>query len=247
MRAVLVDDETDSIQILKNLLQIHCPQLAIVGEAGSVDAALQVIERTKPNLLLLDVAINNEYAFDLLDRLPFLNFHVVFVTAWDIHAVRAFKYSAIDYLLKPVDGDDLRKAIEKVQLKTQNSAILEQLKVLQDNMNALQLSQQKMGVPTMAGLTFILLGDILRLEAVGSYTTLHLPRGERIVTTRSIKEWEDYLPDTVFFRIHNSHIINLNKIQKYHKGRGGSVFMEDGSAIEVAFRRREDFLRRLTK
>jgi two-component system, LytTR family, response regulator len=247
MKAVLIDDEVDSIQVLKNLLHKHCPGVDIVGEASTVTSALQVIERSMPDLLLLDIAINDETAFDLLDRLPAVNFHVIFITAWDHHAVRAFRYSAIDYLLKPVDGDDLRKAIDKVLPIADNKQILGQLKVLENNISTFQFSRQKIAIPTLTGLSFILLNDILRLEAHINCTNIYLSNSTRIVTTRSISEWEGFLPDTIFYRIHNSHIINLNKVQKYRKGRGGSLVMEDGSEIEVAFRRRDDFLRRLLK
>jgi two-component system LytT family response regulator len=247
IRTVLVDDEIDSIHVLKNLLEIHCPTVKIVGEADSVNTALQVIETCLPDLLLLDIAMNNENAFDLLNRLPAINFQIIFVTAWDNHAIQAFKYSAVDYLLKPVDGEDLRKAIEKVAQKAHEKEVVEHLKVLRNNIDALQLSQQKMAVPTMSGLSFILLKDVLRFEAKANCTIIYLSNGERIVTTRSIKEYENLLPDSIFYRVHNSHIINLNKVQKYQKGRGGYLFLEDGSSVEVAFRRREDFLKRLLK
>lgn len=247
IRTVLVDDEIDSILILKNLLEIHCPSVKIVGEANSVNTALQAIETCSPDLLLLDIAMNNENAFDLLNRLPAINFQIIFVTAWDNHAIKAFKYSAIDYLLKPVDGEDLRDAVERVIQKRHEKEVMEHLEVLRNNIEALQLSQQKMAVPTMTGLSFILLKDVLRFEAKASCTVIYLSNGERIVTTRAIKEYENLLPDTVFYRVHNSHIINLNKVQKYQKGRGGYLFMEDGSEVEVAFRRRDDFLKRLLK
>ena len=247
IRTVLVDDETDSTNVLKNLLQVYCPEVKVIGEADNVNDALHVIETHAPELVFLDIAINNETAFDLLNRLNNINFQIIFVTGWDNHAITAFKYSAVDYLLKPVDGDDLRKAIEKVAKKSQEHEIMRQLKVLSENIDALQFTQQKMAVPTMTGLSFVLLKDVIRFEAKGNYTVIYLSEGEQMVTTRSIKEYETFLPENIFYRVHNSHIINLNKVQKYQKGRGGYLFMEDGSSIEVAFRRREDFLRRLLK
>jgi len=247
IRTVLVDDETDSTNVLKNLLQVYCPQVKVVGEADNVNDALQVIETCTPDLVLLDIAINDETAFDLLNRLNNITFQVIFVTAWDNHAITAFRYSAVDYLLKPVDGEDLQKAIEKVGQKSNEHEIMRQLKVLSDNIDSLQFTKQKMAVPTITGLSFVLLKDVIRFEAKGNYTVVYLNKGEQIVTTRSIKEYETFLPDSIFYRVHNSHIINLNKVQKYQKGRGGYLFMEDGSSIEVAFRRREDFLRRLLK
>jgi len=247
IRTVLVDDEADSIGVLKNLLGTHCSEVNIVGEADSVEGALQVIGKRMPDLLFLDIGLNNENGFDLLNRLEPGTVQVIFVTAWDTHAIQAFKYSAVDYLLKPVDGDELRKAVDRVSRKSLEKGAEESLKVLLDNISTLKIVQQKMAVPTMNGLTFIFLQDILRLEAKSNYTDIYLTSGERIVATRTIKEYENLLPESIFYRIHNSHIVNLNKVKNYQKGRGGFLVMEDGSTVEVAFRRREEFLRRVLK
>ena len=247
VRTVLVDDELDSILVLRKLLEVNCPEVEVVGEADGVLTALEVIERHSPDLLLLDVAMNNGNAFDLLNQLDTTNFQVIFVTAFDTHAIEAFKYSAVDYLLKPVHGNHLRMAIEKAVQKSKDKGVADHLKVLLNNISALQLSQQKMALPTMTGLTFIFIKDILRLEAEGSYTTVHLSDGKHIVTTRGIKEFEDLLPENLFYRVHNSHIINLNRVQEYQKGRGGHIVMEDNTSIEVAIRRREEFLKKMLK
>ena len=247
VRTVLVDDEIDSIRVLKSLLTAHCPEVEIIGEADSVRAALAVISTCSPDLVLLDISINNENAFDLLNGLDSIDFQIIFITAWDNHAVQAFKYSAVDYLLKPVDAADLQKAIKKVVKRSYEKQVIENFKVLHENIHALQLSQQKMAVPTMQGLSFVQLKDIMRLEASGSCTVIYLSNGDQLTTTRIIKEYEELLPGNIFYRVHHSHIINLNKVKNYHKGRGGSIFMEDGTSIEVAFRRREDFLKRLLK
>jgi two-component system, LytTR family, response regulator len=232
---------------LKNLLTAHCPEVEIVGEAESVRSALEVIPACAPDLVLLDIAINNENAFDLLNGLDSIKFHIVFVTAWNDHAVQAFKYSAVDYLLKPVDALDLHNAIKKVVKRSYEQEVMVNLKVLQENIHALQLSQQKMAVPTMHGLSFIQLKDIMRLEASGSCTVIYLSNGEQLTTTRIFKEYEELLPGNIFYRVHNSHIVNLNKVKNYQKGRGGYIVMDDGTTIEVALRRREDFLKQLLK
>jgi two-component system LytT family response regulator len=247
VRAVLVDDEADSILVLRNLLEINCPEVEVVGEADGVTTAITVIEQQSPDLLLLDISMNNGSAFDLLNKLDTLKYQVIFVTAFDTHALEAFKYSAVDYLLKPVHGDHLRMAVDKAMQKSRQLEVTDHLKILLDNINALQLSQQKMAIPTMNGLTFIYLKDILRLESKGSYTTVFLLDGKHILTVRSIREFEEILPETLFYRIHNSHIINLNRVQEYQKGRGGYVLMEDNTSIEVALRRKEEFLRKLLK
>lgn len=247
IRTVLVDDERASTGILKNLLEIHCPEVEVIGEADSVHAALEVIPACLPHLVLLDIAINNETAFDLLNSLDKIEFQIIFVTAWNDHAIEAFKYSAVDYLLKPVDAADLQRAINKVVKRSYEKEVIENLKALQENIQNLQLSQQKMAVPTMQGLSFIPLKDIVRLEANGPCTILYLDNNDQVTSTRIIKEYEEILPANIFYRVHNAHIINLNKVKNYHKGRGGYVNMEDGTTIEVAFRRREHFLNRLLK
>jgi two-component system LytT family response regulator len=247
IRTVLVDDEIDSIRVLETLLETFCPQVGIVGKADGVETALQAIQASQPDLVILDIEMTRGNAFDLLNQLHPMTFQVIFVTAFDNYAVRAFKYSAIDYLLKPVDIDDLRSALDRVTERTQEKDVMGKMKVLLDNMGTLNLSQQKMAVPTITGLMFVAIRDIVRFEAKGNYTVIFLNNGDQVIASRNIKDYEDLLPESIFCRVHHSHIISLQKIQKYYKGRGGYVVMEDGSSIEVASRRREEFLRRLLK
>ncbi len=168
-------------------------------------------------------------AFDLLNQLRPLSFQVIFVTAFDNYAMRAFKYSAVDYLLKPVDIDELTEAVDRVTERSQQKNVLEQMKVFLDNMGTFSMGQQKMAVPTVEGLIFINLKEVVRLEAKTSYTQIIMENGDVITATRTIKDYEDILPEAMFCRIHNSHIINLSKIEKYNKGRGGYVTLEDGA------------------
>ncbi|HXB06945.1 MAG TPA: LytTR family DNA-binding domain-containing protein [Puia sp.] len=247
IRTILVDDEIDSIRVLQKLLGAFCPQVSVVGTAGGVESALDLIRETKPDLVFLDIEMAQGNAFDLLNQLMPLEFQVIFVTAFDNYAIRAFKYSAVDYLLKPVDIDDLRDAVARVREKPETNDLVQQMKILLENVGTLQISQQKMAIPTITGLIFIPVQDIVRFEAKGNYTTIFLSNGGTVLATRTIKDYEDVLPEAIFCRIHSSHIINLSRIEKYQKGRGGSVIMDDGSTIEVAVRRREEFLRKLLK
>lgn len=247
IRTILVDDEVDSIRILQRLLETYCPNVSIVGTANGVETALELVRETKPDLVLLDIEMSQGNAFDLLNQLMPLSFQVIFVTAFDNYAIRAFKYSAVDYLLKPVDIDDLRNAISRVREKPEMNDLAEQMKILLNNVGMLQVTHQKMAIPTITGLNFVPVQDILRFESKGSYTNIFLSTGESILATRTIRDYEDVLPESIFCRIHNSHIINLSRIEKYQKGRGGMVLMEDGTTIEVAARRKDEFLRRLLK
>jgi two-component system, LytTR family, response regulator len=246
IRTILVDDEIDSIRVLTKLLTDYCPEVSIIGQADGVDTATELIRKTGPDLVFLDIEMTQGNAFDLLNRLMPVDFQVIFVTAFDNHAIRAFKYSAVDYLLKPVNIDELRNAVQRVT-KPREKQVMNQMENFLADMSALKMSWQKIALPTLTGLLLVAVSDIIRLEAKGGYTLIHFSDKQPIMTTRGIKEYEDILPDVVFYRVHSSHIINMGKIQKYQRGRGGYVIMEDGSSVEVASRRREEFLTRLMK
>jgi len=247
IQTVLIDDETDSIRILQKLLDNYCPQVTIAGTAEGLETAIELIRSVRPDLVLLDIEMTQGNAFDLLNRLRPFSFQVIFVTAFDNHAVKAFKYSAVDYLLKPVNIDDLCAAVERVAEKFEEKNRFERMQTLLDNVSASHLGEQKMAIPILTGFTFITLGDIIRFEAKGSYTRIYLTDKSEVLTTRTIREYEELLPSMIFSRIHSSHIINLRRMQKYQRGRGGHVIMEDGSEIEIAIRRREKFMQQLLK
>ena len=246
IQAVLIDDEIDSNRILQTLLENYCPTVRVLGTADGVETAVTLISDIRPDLVFMDIEMNEGNAFDLLNRLQPIQFHVIFVTAFDNHAVKAFKYNAIDYLLKPVNIRELCAAVEKLSGRQAESGILERVKGLLDAIRPDPV-ERKMTVPTATGLTFIALRDIVRLEAKGAYTIIHLQDKTMVNATEPFRYYEDLLPESMFFRVHHSHIINLNKIKSYQKGRGGHVTMDDGSSIEVATRRRENFMQRLLK
>jgi two-component system, LytTR family, response regulator len=247
IRTLLVDDEPDSIMVLRRLLMINCPEVEVIGQAEGVQSAIPMIKKESPDLLLLDITVSDGSGFDLLKCIDEINFQVIFISAYDTHAIEAFKYSAVDYLLKPIDGSQLRHAVDRAIKLSGSKGMEERLNVLLSNISVLQLAQHKIAIPTINGLTFVYLKDILRMESKGSYTNIIMADGRQVVTVRSIKEYEELLPGSIFYRVHNSHIVNLNRVQSYQKGRGGYVVMEDNSSIEVAIRRREEFLRKLLK
>jgi two-component system, LytTR family, response regulator len=247
IKTVLIDDEIDGIKVLQRLLETYCPDIIIVGKADGVDTGLKLIQQTGPDLVFLDIEMTHGNAFDLLNQLKSIDFQLIFVTAFDSYAVRAFKYGAVDYLVKPVKIDDLIAAVERVRRKMGGNDVRIQMKELMAGVEAIQLSQQKMAIPTLTGLIFVAVKDILRFEARGSYTAIHLSNKQEILATKYIKEYENVLPAALFCRVHKSHIINIHKIKEYQKGKGGYIVMEDGTSIEVASRRREEFLQRLLK
>jgi two-component system, LytTR family, response regulator len=242
MRAIIIDDEPKNVRILKKLLEDYCPQVEFAGEAGDARMAFTTIRELKPDIVFLDIEMPYGNAFDLLDKLLPVDFEIIFITAFDDYTLKAFKYSALDYLLKPVDIDELKAAVKKAAEKIAGKNINLQLGNLLSNLKNNKATLQKIALPSADGIIFINVEEIIRCEASGNYTIIYADSKEKITASKTIKDYEELLPPSIFCRIHNSHIINLNRIKKYHRGRGGFVVMDDGTSIEVASRRRDEFL-----
>ncbi|HYF31047.1 MAG TPA: LytTR family DNA-binding domain-containing protein [Chitinophagaceae bacterium] len=242
IRAIIVDDEPKNRKVLRSLLTDFCPEVSIAGEAGSAEEASKVVSNENPDLLFLDIEMPYGNAFDLLDKLMPVNFEIIFITAFDEYTLKAFRYSALDYLLKPVDIEELKTAVKKASEKIHLKNLNRQLANLLQNIHPSRTATPKIALPTQDGFVFQSTKDIIRFEAKGNYTYIFTNDGQKHISSRTIRQYEEMLPDKLFFRIHNSHIINLNYIKKYNKGRGGQVIMTDGSILEVATRRKDDFL-----
>lgn len=242
IHAIIVDDEPRNIRILKNLLEEFCPEIIVAGEATGTEEAIKVIRENEPDLVFLDIEMPFGNAFDLLDKLMPVNFQVIFVTAFDNYALKAFRYYAIDYLLKPVDIDELKTAVKKAAERWKEKNMAHKLDAFLQTIKPGKSSAQKIGLPTNDGLVFTNIEDIVRCEASGSYTIIYLQDKQKFIVSKSLKEYEDLLPEDSFCRIHHSHIVNLSFVKKYFKGRGGYVEMNDQTTIEVATRKRDDFL-----
>ena len=244
INCVLIDDEPKNIRILKQLLAEFCPQTAFAGAASDTEEAESLIRRTQPDLVFLDIQLPGENAFDLLDRLPSARFEVVFVTAYHEYSLRAFRYAALDYLLKPVNIHELTAAVDKaaelLRLRDANCRV----NSLLANLRTPQVTAHKIALPNAENLTFISVDDIIRCEANGGYTIFFLKNGEKILSCRTIKEYEDILPADYFLRIHDRHIVNVLYVKRYFKGRGGYIEMEDQATVEVSTRRKNNFLSR---
>ena len=242
IRALIVDDEPKNRKILRSLLTDFCPDVRIVGEAASADEAQKLIDEVSPELLFLDIEMPYGNAFDLLDKLMPVKFEIIFITAFDEYTLKAFRYSALDYLLKPVDIEELKVAVKKASEKIGLKNINKQLSNLLQSVRPPGAAPAKIALPTQDGFIFQTTQDIVRFEAKGNYTYVFTTEGNKHISSRTIRQYEEMLPEPTFFRIHNSHIINLNFIKKYTKGRGGHVIMSDGSTLEVATRRKDAFL-----
>jgi two-component system LytT family response regulator len=226
------------------MLQEFCPQVQLLGEADNSKTGKKLILETNPQLVFLDIEMPYGNGFDMLNDLMPVNFEIIFVTAFDKYMLQALKYSALDYLLKPVNIDDLKAAVKSAESRVQKNLINQQLQILLDNFKKKEPALKKIAIPTTDGFDFISVSDIVRCEAQGSYTKIHLNDSRSFLISRPLKDYESLLPEDIFFRIHNSHLINLNYIKKYNRGRGGFIELEDNSKIEVATRRKDEFLKK---
>ncbi|QMW01169.1 LytR/AlgR family response regulator transcription factor [Spirosoma foliorum] len=250
LRAVIIDDETNARQALSNLLQLLCPDVELVGEAKNVDLGIELIKHEKPDLVFLDIQMPGKTGFDLLAAFEKADFGVIFTTAYQEYAIRAFRFSAIDYLLKPIDPDELQAAVGKY--KSQLLGINpQQVKILKDYIDEPRQARlnernknanQRIALPTAEGIHFVQMTDIIQCESLGSYTKFHLAGSKPIVVSRLLKEYEEILDNYYFFRVHQSNIVNLEHIKRYVKGDGGQVWLSDNAEVEVSRRRKEEFL-----
>ena len=246
VKVLTVDDEPKNLRIIKELLRLYCPNAVHIGEADNIETAHRLINELQPDLVLLDIEMPQGNAFDLLDKIMPVNFEIVFVTAFDSYTLKAFKYSALDYILKPVNIDELKAVVAKAKQRVNQKNINRQLSFLLQNIKQPSTVLQKIAIPTFKDqLEFIETDSILYCEASGAYTFIFTKEGQKLVSAKSLKEYEEMLPESIFFRPHHSHLINLNRVKKYHKGRGGEVEMENGIFLEVAIRRKDEFLKRI--
>ena len=229
---------------MKNILSKFCPQVHLIGDANNGQTGQELIRQKKPELVFLDIEMPYGNGFDLLNALMPIDFEVIFITAFDKYVLQALKYSALDYLLKPINIDELKGAVQNAELRIRKNSINQQLINLLDNFKKQESGLKKIAIPTADGFDFVLIDDIIRCEALGAYTKIHTNDSKKIIVSKSLKDYEIILPEDIFFRIHNSHLINLNYIKKYNRGRGGIVELDDGSIIEVAIRRKDEFLKR---
>ena len=214
----------------------------MIGEADSVKAAKPVIRDTKPELVFLDIEMPVQNGFTLLEEMENFEFDVIFTTAFDQYAIKAFEYSAVDYLLKPIKMSKLQKAINKVKDKKEKKQRLEHIQVLRDNF---QKDFHKIVLPTQEGFLFLEVKNIVRCAADGNYTCFYLVDGDKVLVSKTLKHIEELLDTKDFLRIHQSHLINLQHIRKYIKGKAGQVEMLDDSVLDVSVRRKAALLARI--
>lgn len=247
INAVIIEDEKKSMEVLQALVSANCPDVKIIGTADSVASGVELVQKAKPELIFLDIEMADGSGFDLLERVGNANYDVIFTTASDAHALKAIKFSAIDYLLKPIDGDELKVACDKLKDKKPNDASLENLRFLLQNFKKPSEQYSKITLPTGNAYEIVNVKDIIRCEADGSYTTFFLENKKKLLVSASLKHYEDLLPEEDFIRVHHHHLINMNHVVRYLKTDGGYAVMSDGTQIEISRRKKEAFIARLNK
>lgn len=246
IHAVIIDDEQHCTDRLVHLLrQYHAGTVSIAATASSVQEGLAAIQQHQPQLLFLDVQLTDGSGFDLLKQCNDINFRIIFTTAYDRFAIEAIRFSAIGYLLKPVEEDELAEALAKV-ISTSVEHTRQMAGVIETNSNN-PAKKKRLTVPVGNELLFINIEDIVRCHSDINYTSIYKNDNQKIVVAKTLKEFEELLAGYDFFRIHNSDLINLSYLKSYNKGKGGSVVLTDGTVLEVSTRRKEEFLRRVSE
>lgn len=244
LRTIIIDDEKNNRDEIRQLLEKHFPSVSFVAEADGVKTGLETIIKFSPDLVLLDIRLMDGDAFDLLRQLGQINFKIIFITAYEEYALKAIKFSALDYLMKPVLLEDLKAAIARAESQIQKELNLK-LAELSNNLN--RSKDKRIVLKTADKLHFIAVNEIMRCEADCSYTTFFLTEGKKILVSGSIKDYEDILCEQGFYRLHKSHIVNLRFIKSYDKADGGTVILSDGTHVPVAVRKKNQLIERFNR
>lgn len=240
LRVLIVDDEQHAREMLHTALTICCINTEVVGFAETVEEAVSKVNEIKPDVILLDINLPDGSGFDVLEKIHDKKVSVIFVTAYDEYAVKAFKFSAVDYIVKPVDVEELEMAIEKAKANKETNDLGHKLKVLIDNMNNAGSEEKKIVLKTMESIHIVRVSEIIHCVSDQNYTKFFLTKKRKFLVSRTIKEFEEMLSTYGFFRTHQSHLINMNRILRFDKTEGGAIIMEDESSVPVSKRKRSE-------
>jgi len=242
LKAILVDDELNSLQNLQFKIQEFCPSIKVVAQTQNPEEAVRLIQQYKPDVIFLDIEMPRMSGFKMLEQIPEVDFEVIFITAYNHYAINAIRISAFDYLVKPVAIEDLQQTVERLG----NFSIKktrERAELLKKNLANPKSQDDNIAIPTNDGLEFIQIRQIIRIESSSNYSKIVLQEGRQLLVTRQLKDFEELLQDYRFYRVHHSHLINLNFIAKYVRGDGGQITMRNGDTLDVSRRKKEVFLK----
>lgn len=234
LKAVIIDDSIEARKALVSEIEDCCPEIELIGQAEGVVSGAKLIRSMNPDLVFLDIQMNDGTGFDLLELIGSINFKVIFTTASDEYAVKAFKYSAVDYLLKPIDPDELVSAVKKAERGNQK----ENLNLLMENAKHSNKPVRKLALNTLDKLHIVNISDIVRCESDVNYTQFFFSNGNKLLVTKTLKDFEDLLSEHQFIRVHQSHLVNVNFIKEFVKGDGGYLVMTDKTSVPVSTRKR---------
>jgi two-component system LytT family response regulator len=248
MHAIIIDDEQNNITNLQQLLQKHCPMVKVIATAMNADEGFNLIQRHHPDIVFLDIQMPGKNGFELLQSLPAYNFEVIFVTAYDQYGIQAIKFSAIDYLLKPISIEELQQAVDKAQKKLEQKKQNLQLQNLIDLLkHSHQKEEHRIALPSAKETRFIQTQYIVRCESNNNYTTFFLSNNEKIIVSRPIYEYEEILKDYGFIRTHQSHLVNKKYIRSWVKEDGGYLLLQDATQIPISKQKKELIKQELEK
>ena len=247
LKAIIIDDELHGRQALQRALEENCPEVTILALCETPEKGIERIKELRPELVFLDIQMPNISGFDVLQQLSPINFEVIFVTSFDQYAIKAIRFSALDYLLKPLDTDDLVQAVQRAKQQIYKGSAAHRYQAVLNNINYKSGKIEKLAVPTLEGIDFYRTDDIIYCDADGHYTTLYLKGRRKELVSKTLKDFENLLSESGFFRIHNSSLINLGCIQKYVRGDGGYVILTEDHHVTVSRRRKDAFLDRLSR
>ncbi len=243
LRTIIIDDEAHQRLAIGRMADTYCPSLKIVSQADGVQSGLTAIKKHRPDLVLLDIQMDDGTGFDLLDKLQSVDFKIIFITAYDQFALNAFRFSAVDYLLKPLDPVDLAKAVSKISVVAQRDFHV-QLANLKEHLDHIESDQKKIVIKTHNHIHLIPVNEILYCQADNNYVVFFLKNKHQIVASANLKDYEEILDGSWFFRVHKSYLVNLKYVRKLEKAQGGFVFLEGEVKIPVAVRKRPELIER---
>lgn len=242
LKVVIIEDEKHSRETLKSMLEEFCQDVKVIATASSVAEAVKILSVYSPDVVFLDIELQPGLGFDVLEQIKEPSFEIIFTTAFEKYAIKAIKFSSLDYLLKPIDLNELQDAVEKAKNQIDTNVYRQQIDTLMQSLSKGSNKQEKICLATTAGMEFIAIDDIILCKADGSYTCFFLKNKKTLLVSKHLKEYENLLGDQQFMRVHNSFLINLNEVKKYIKSDGGYIIMSNNMDVSISPRKKDDLI-----